>query len=348
MPTSKKKLTSEEYLKYYYDIPYEGSTSAGKPLRKLKNVICPYRGIKIISSDAIKDFEKRLAKIQVAIEAYELLSNYFEHMLPTEKEIYAIFKEFVKLNPEDNLQNCLQMIRTSALTRLKLEELEVLDEVDNLSHKLCAKTALELREKTTKCRQIIISDNEKEFFKRKLFLSSLEDIIPKENEKEIFAQIKNKALFLPTSESSKNAFIVKFSKRSQIEITRRLFIASTGTIEHITPASLGGLNSIGNFLLTCASGNRYRENMPLVEYIKRHNKIPNYVQKYIDCIIDEIHKGNLQGNETYPYKIKKKLFEESNGRILISLSNYKYSQEESAFLVKEFEQKWIKYKKEKK
>jgi len=150
---------------------------------------------------------------------------------------------------------------------------------------------------------------------------------------------------LPTSESSKNAFIVKYSKRTQTEIARRLFIASTGTIEHVTPASLGGLNSIGNFLLTSASGNRYRENMPLVEYIKRHKKIPEYAQKYIDCIIEQIHQGNLQGSETYPYKIKKKLFEESKGRILISLSSYKYSQEDAICMVKEHEQKWNKYKK---
>ena len=340
-----KRLSPEDYLKYYYDIPYEGSTSAGKPLRKLKNIICPYRGIKIIPSSAIKDFEKRLEKCNKAFEFVELLSKYQENLLPTEKAIYAIFKDFVSINPNDDLQNCLCMIRTNSLTKLKLEELEVLDKVDMLTHKLCAKTALEIREKTTKCRQIIILDNERDFFKRKAFLSSLEDITPRENEREIFANIKNKALFLPTSESSKNAFVVKYSKRNQTEIARRLFIASTGTIEHITPASLGGLNNLGNFLLTSASGNRYRENMPLVDYVKRHPKIPQYVQKYVDCIINEIHCGNLAGCETYPYKIKKKLFEESKGRILISLSAYKYSEEDSICKVKEYESRWEKYKK---
>ncbi|MBQ2984602.1 MAG: hypothetical protein IJD57_07395 [Candidatus Gastranaerophilales bacterium] len=345
MPSNKKSLSPEDYLKYYYDIPYEGSTSAGKPLRRLRNIICPYRGIKIIPSTAIKDFEKRLEKCKTASDALNLLSNYYDNFLPTEKAIYAIFKDFVSINPNDNLKNCLQMIRRNCLTKLKLEELEVLDEVDLLTHKLCASSALEVREKTTKCRQIIISENEKDFFKRKIFLASLEGIIPKENEREIFADIKNKALFLPTSESSKNAFVVKYSKRTQKEIARRLFIASTATIEHITPASLGGTNNIGNFLLTSASGNRYRENMPLVEYIKRHEKIPQYTQAYIDCVIEEIHKGNMQGSETYPYIIKKKLFEESKGRILISLSNYKYSEDDAILMVKEYEHKWDKYKK---
>ena len=346
MPKQKpKRITAENYLKYYYDIPFEGTTSAGKPLRKIKNLTCPYRGIKIIPSDMIKGFEKNLAKCVTAEDAVRLLSNYKKNMLPVEKAIFCIFKDFVLLNPDDDLQNCLEMIKQNCLMKLKLEEFEVLDDVDRLTKKLSPQTALKIRAKTTKCRQIILSEKKTDTFKRKTFLNSLEEIIPKENEREIFNDIKNKALFLPTSESSRNAFVVKYSNRNQTEITRRIFIASTGSIEHITPASLGGLNTIGNFLLTTASGNRYRENMPLTEYIKRFPKIPEYMQMYVDDIIEEIHNGGLQGNETYPYKIKKKLMEESDGRIMVSLSKYKYTEEDAAFAVKEFEQKWDKYKK---
>ena len=67
------------------------------------------------------------------------------------------------------------------------------------------------------------------------------------------------------------------------------------------------------------------------------------MHKYIDDIIREIHSGGLQGNETYPYKIKKKLMEESEGRIMISLSGYKYTEEEAAKAVEEYEHQWDKY-----
>jgi len=337
-----KRITSDNYLKYYYDIPFEGKTSQGKPLKKLKNITCPYRGIKIIPADNLKTFEKGLLKVKTALEAVELLSVYKKHFLKTERELFSIFKAFSLLNPDDNLQNCLQMIKTNCLTKLKLEEFEVLDDVDILSRKLSAQTALKLRSKTTKCRQIILNQDS---FKRKIFLNSLEEIIPNENEKEIFSQIKNKALFLPTSESSKNAFIVKYSNRLQTEIVRRLFIASTGSIEHVTPYSQGGANNMGNFLLTSASGNRYRENMSLLDYIKRFPKIPVYCQKYIDDIIEAIHNGFLEGNETYPYKIKEKLTQESNGRIMLSLAKYKYSKNEAANASYEFEHRFDKYSK---
>lgn len=338
-------INEENYLKLYYDIPFEGSTSAGKPLRRLRNITCPYRGIKIIPGTALKPFERGLADCHNAEESVELLSDYAESLLPTEKSIYAILKDFAQLNPNDNIENCLQMLYTKSLTRLKLEEFCVLDEVDRLSCKLSPSTAIRLREKTTHCRQLILSDNKKDTFKRKTFLSSLEEIQVKENEREIFGDIKNKALFLPTSGSSKHAFIVKYASRTQTEAIRRIFIASTGSIEHIIPQSHGGLNTIGNFLWTTASGNRFRENMPLLWYIKRFPKIPNYAQMYIDDVIREIHNGKLEGNETYPYKVKQKLLEASEGRILISLSGYKYSETEAADAEKEFHYRWEKYKK---
>ena len=341
----KIEITEENYLKLYYDIPYEGSTSAGKPLRKLRNITCPYTGIKIIPGTATKPFEKGLANCKAAGDCVNLLSEYANNLLPTEKSVYAIFKDFAELNPNDNLQSCLQMLYMNCLTRLKLEEFCVLDEVDKLSCKLSPTTALKLREKTTRCRQLILNDSKKDSFKRKTFLSSLEEIAPKENEVEIFGDIKNKALFLPTSGSSKNAFVVKYSSRTQTEAVRRIFIASTGSIEHVIPQSLGGLNTIGNFLWTTASGNRYRENMPLAWYIKRFPKIPNYMQKYIDDVISEIHNGKLEGNETYPYKIKQKMLEASEGRIIVSLSGYQYTEREAAEKEKEYHYRWDKFKK---
>ena len=345
MDKKKDKFNEENYLRLYYDIPFEGSTSAGKPLRRLRNITCPYRGIKIIPGTALKPFERGLANCKTSADAVNLLSEYSKNLLPTEQSVYAIIKEFSALNPNDDIQNCLQMIHTNCLTRLKLEEFEVLDDVDMLSRKLSSSTALKLREITTKCRQLILNDSKKDTFKRKNFLNSLDEIQPKDNEKEIFGDIKNKALFLPTSGSSKNAFVVKYSSRTQTETVRRIFIASTGSIEHIIPQSLGGLNTIGNFLWTTASGNRYRENMPLLWYIKRFNKIPTYMQMYIDDVIEEIHNGKLEGNETYPYKIKQKMLEASEGRVLISLSKYKYTEDEAAEREKEFHYRWEKYHK---
>ena len=319
----------EKTIEYIYGVPFEGSTSAGKPLRKLRNITCPYTGIKMIPGTALRGFEKKLVKCVTAEDIVNVLSEYSSCMQKTEKSVYAIFKDFVALNPYDDLQNCLQMIYNNCLTKLKLEELFVLDDVDMLTRGLSPATALKIRAKTTRCREIIIANDVQDTFKRKTFLTSLDEIHPKENEREIFDSIKDKALFLPTSGSSRNAFVVKYSKRTQQEAARRIFIASTATIEHVTPSSQGGSNHIGNFMLVSANGNRYREDLPLDKYINRFPKIPKYTQMYMDDIINAIHNGELEGNEDYPYLIKKKLIKESNGRLTPSLSAYKYTEAEA-------------------
>ena len=334
MATSSRSY--EKTIEYIYGIPFEGSTSAGKPLRKLRDITCPYTGIKMIPGTALKGFEKRLKQCKTASDIVDLLGEYLNCMQKTEKSVYAIFKDFVALNPYDDLQNCLQMLYNNCLMRLKLEEFCVLDDVDLLTRALSPATALQVREKTTRCREIILANDKQDSFKRKTFLSSLDTIKPKENEKEILYSIKDRAIFLPTSGTSRNAFVVKYANRTQIEAARRIFIASTATIEHITPASRGGSNHIGNFMLVSANGNRYREDLPLETYINRFPNIPIYTQMYIDDIINAIHNGELEGNEDYPYLVKKKLMKESNGRLTPTLSGYKYSEKEAKELAEEY------------
>lgn len=349
MPTKKEKDLNDYYLKFY-GLPFEGSTSAGKPLRKLSNITCPYTGIKMIPGRAIAGFRKKLYATETAKEVVDVLSGYSQFMQHTEKSVFAIFKDFVALNPKDDLANCMKMLYYNCLTKLKLEEFLVLDDVDMISRKLSHDTALKVRAKTTKCREIILENNQQHTFKRKIFLASLSEIQPKYNEKDIMERIKDKALFLPTSGSSKNAFIVKYANRSQHEAAERIFLASTATIEHVTPASEGGLNTMGNFMLASANGNRYRENMPLYKYINRFPKIPQYCQTYINEIIDAIHNGKLNGNETYPYLIKKKLADESCGKLMLSLSKYKYTEEEAIKAVIDYYEtpKWVNKKELKK
>ena len=45
--------------------------------------------------------------------------------------------------------------------------------------------------------------------------------------------------------------------------------------------------------------------------------------------MNEIYKGHLKGNETYPYKIKERLDKESNHKIVLDLSKYRYSYEQA-------------------
>lgn len=320
--------TSDMFTKT--ELPSFGAnTSAGSPLRKLKKIRCPYFGSEMFTGSEIAFLEKRLDNCTNIKEIVSTLSKYRKYMLKTEKKIFKRFSEYAKIKPEAQLQDCLKLWYDEAITKLKLDEFSVLDDVDKMSLKLSPQYALAVHAQTTQCRQIILENNKEDTFKRRMLLDSLEEIIPKRGEKKIFQQLKDRAAYLPTSVTSENAFIVKYADRTQQEIAKRLIRSSVATIEHIKPNSKDGENNIANFLLASAGANNLRSNMPLYKFIDMFPNIPKNCQKYINQIIELIHKGWLKGNETYPYKVRNTLAKESQGRILLDLSEYKYSKAEA-------------------
>lgn len=312
------------------EISFRANTSNGNLLKKLKDITCPYTGIKMLSGSTVTALEKRIEGFKSTERILKMLSKYTEYMQVTEKKMYERFAKIVSATPNKNLSDCLQDMYDEALAKLKLEEFEVLDSVDDISKELSPETALQVRAKTTRCREVILANKQEDTFKRRIFLDSLSEIKPKdEKENAILEKMKDQALYLPTSSSSENAFVVKYASRGEKEIAKRILRASAATIEHIKPDSKGGENDIGNFMLTSSLANSNRENMPLEKYINRHPNIPQYCQKYVEEIMNEIYKGHLKGNETYPYKIKERLDKESNHNIVLDLSKYRYSYEQA-------------------
>ena len=319
-------------------ISFQANTSAGNPLKKLKGLKCPYFGVEMIAGYDIVRIENRLDKCANVKDVVKVLSKYTKFMQDTERKMYKRFLAISKISPQKTLPECLKLWYDEAIIKLKLEEFNILDDVDKISLNLSPQNALAVHEKTTKCRQVILENNREDTFKRKILLTSLEDIKPKKAHKEhlVLEKLKDRAVYLPTSGTSENAFIVKYVDRTQQEIAKRIIRPSVATIEHIKPNSLNGENTIGNFMLTSAGANSMRSNMPLPKFIEMFPSVPKKCQIYIEQIINLIHNGQLKGNETYPYKVKKKLEEESKGKISLDLSRYKYSELEAKKAEKRF------------
>ncbi len=321
---------------------FSGSTSAGNPLKKLQkynDIICPYFGVPMIAAAKETKIEKKLDECRNVKDVYKILSSQTHYMQPVEKRIFRMFVDYVNKFPDVTLPDILRKHYNEALIKLKLEEFNVLDDVDKISLDLSPSQALEIHRRTTKCRQIILENSKENIFKRKTLLSSFDDIHPRRDEAEVFERLKERAVYLPTSVTSENAFIVKYADRTQQEIAKRLLRVSIGTIEHIRPDSLGGENSIANFMLVSANANSTRANIPLKNFIERFPNIPKNCQKYINKIIRIIQNGDFCGYETYPYKVKRTLQDESEGLINLDLSKYKYSEDCAEQVAREYKQR---------
>lgn len=309
-------------------------TSAGAPLRRLKNITDPYFGEKMISVADMPKIEKRLEMCSTVKKAVHVLQKYKINMQPVELKIFERLEEESKTAQRKTFPQILNLWYDDALINLKLEEFRIIDNIDTMSQQLSPETELKIRERTTKCRQSLIDGSPETPFKRKSIISSIAEIPPLKGEEDLLEQLKDYSNKLPSSSTSENAFIVKYADRSHEEIAKRLIRLSVGTVEHIKPNSLGGENAISNFLLVSALANSLRGNMPLTEFIKRFPQVLKNVQKYIEDIIDTIHRGGLQGNQAYPYKVKQTLKQESEGLINLNLSSYKYSSKDAKRLEK--------------
>lgn len=339
--TQKQNTQNDIFIKTS-GVAFCANTSAGAPLRKLRNIPCPYYGGLMIAGSQIHKIEQRLEQCNTVGKVVKVLSKYTDYMQHTERKMYDRFKEYAKTNPNKTLPDYLKEVYDESLIKLKLEEFTVLDDVDMISRELSAKTALALRHKTTRCREVILVNDQRDTFKRRILLNSLDEIHPKEDEKEVFERLKDRAIYLPTSGTSENAFVIKYANRSHEEIAKRIVRASVASIEHIKPDSLGGGNELSNFILASTNANSYRSNMPLSKFIDRFPDIPKNCQIYIDKIIYSIHRGKLKGFETYPYDVKKTLEKESDGRISLDLSKYKHTYEEAVNAMNKYRSRYKK------
>lgn len=306
-----------------------GKTTAGDCLKELDNITCPYSGVKMISGRKMDKLEKQLYNCETIGERIDLLAPYKPCMQKLEKHMYGVFKDYAIKNPNGSLNECLQELKPDALAELRIDQLKVLDDVDKISNNINAKTALKIRAVTTNARKMIIEDRQDQIFKRKDLLSSLYNVTKDYPDQEIVSQMWTTASKLPKSTTNVNAFIVKYANRSPHEIAARLLRPSVASVEHITPASTSGGNTLANFMLAARDWNSDRGNIPLPEYIEKHPDIPTNSQKYTNDIIKAIKKDKLIDCDWYPYVLKEKLYNESEGIIDVDISKYHLDEQQA-------------------
>ena len=314
-----------------------GSTKKGDCLKELENITCPYSGIRMITSKKMDKIERDIAKSKSLPEQMEVVEKYRPCMQRLEKNIYSVFKGYEINNPDGTVNDCLNELKPECLAELRISELQVLDGIDNISNKLDAKTALEIRKVTTEARKIILEDNQDKIFKRKDILAKIHDVTQDHPSQDVVREMWQKANELPKSTNDFNAFVVKYANRSPQEILARLLRPSVASIEHIRPANPcseeieAGKDDLTNFMLAARDWNSGRGNQPLPDFIKKHPNIPKYSQMYMNDIIKAIHKNHLKDCNWYPYVIKEKLYNESEGLIDVNLDKYKLDKE-TAFI----------------
>ena len=301
---------------YFSNISFKRNIDADFLLKQTKHLRCAYSGRLLLSQNEFKEICQKLGRRTNTQEVVNLLQNYEKFMHDTELAIFGKIKEAKHKNKCD-LQDILKELQPEALMRLKEKQISIIKSTDSIIEKLSPSVADLVR---------LIRDNalakiEDNTFGRQPPLEMIKSVKAKGADYNRIMKIYQTWYKLPNSARDEDAFIVKYARKTHLEIARRLLCPSMATIEHIVPTSRKKKNSdfLGNMILVSARFNNERHSMPLDEYIMLNQDIDmrRHLQKYIDLVIREIQRPNSDFSHCglYPERIRKAIAKETSGKI---------------------------------
>lgn len=160
-------------------------------------------------------------------------------------------------------------------------------------------------------------------FSRKTFLYELDKLTSDIPNKALRDEMLNLAETLPTSSNSLSAFIVKIQNETSEKIAYRILDPSMASVEHLTPASLGGEDELYNFACASRKENTERGNLLFATQLKKRPKTKIYAQKQMDKLIELANQGIFKKCKmplSYIEDLKNTMYEKSQHRIVLDTS----------------------------
>jgi|GEM_PF-2599142 len=302
-----------------YNVGYEFE------LKKQKNLPCACCGKIMISIEEREQFAKAMTKAS-GKHLIAGLKKYQDRLPETEKKVIDIVLKSVERHKYDHkkytISDLIKKEYNESLRTLESEQKQVLKEIADLAMELDGETKEKLVNDLKSANKILIAGKNGDTFKRKIFIDRLKSYRALEfnfNNREKLGKIVSVAKRIPSSSTNTDAFLVKYSRRTDKDIAYRLLKPISATTEHIRPYSAGGKSDPANYLVECERCNAFRDYVFFSKWVKQHPEMIENSQKYIDVIMYRIIDGTITGFDDYPEAVKKTLEKESNGAIILNI-----------------------------
>ena len=293
----------------------------------------------------IKDF------YQVAPEIYnqqliETLKPFKFYMHSVESSAFELIKQLHSQFPQRTFQQLFGMLRETNLKTLENEQLEILNRIEQIlkplhtSTKITTETrgdrkdkiiALQIKKLIADTKNIMNTSSSDDGFRRKVFIRKLNNLTKQGYNRALFGDIRELVEKLPTSRTSKSAFIVKYSGKvsapdgtfqykSSQGIAHNLICSAQFTLDHLLALGLGGENSLHNAVGACAHcNNELKGKKKFKQFIKRPHVIEN-IKFHMQYLIDNVDK--IPDGENNIRNLAKTIETLSKGIIKIDLSAF--------------------------
>lgn len=261
-------------------------------------------------------------------------------MHPVEKQVFNLLEDLSTKEPNKNLRQLLDKVRSTHLEVLKQQEFDILGRMSDYSQKNMKKDdANKVAGLVNEATDIINKQDENYIFRRRRFMEKFDNITKKMDDQESVKGLRDIAEELPRAHDNMSSFIIKFTQKdaktklekTPYQIGISLVEPSVGSLEHIKPRhpqdkSKGGENIYSNYIYASKEWNVRRKNTPLDKWVTQNPEIKDNMQKYMDAVIEKINKGQaLKRCRVYPIIVAETLEKESKGLIKLDTSKLKLS-----------------------
>ena len=280
-----------------------------------------YSDTLLLNPKVVKNFDRIKVYKKSTPDILHEFMPYADYMHSVEREIFERLCKLTqnpKLSRED-FTSLIKSMKPEAEQSLIKTQNKILNDIIYISSGLKPKYKILIEEFIENQRKLVAQPQNDVTFKRKRFLNDLENILKKVKSKRTAAAIYSAANKLPTSSNNINAFIVKYSERPSAAIAQRLITPPVASIEHIHPRSLGGENDWSNYALASVSQNSERGNSSLKEKCIQNPKIPKYVQRQVNELIDLANEGVIT-DKNYILCYRERFLQESEGLINLDIT----------------------------
>ncbi len=300
----------------------EETSFAGHPckadafrVKGLYNIPCPCCGTDMVTNAQLEKFINEVEN-RTGRDLAGTLNRYEKYYKPVEKEVAFEISKYAEQYPKLNISELTRKISVEHREKLIEEQSGIIEELKGMSSLInnddVRKIYVKYLERSAENVREFKDDS---FFKRKSFLSDLNEICKNSTDEKGYETIMTAAFKMPSSVDSASAFLIKYARRGQEEIARRLLNPSLSTTEHVIPKSRGGENNTGNYIAMCAKCNSSRSSIPYDEWLEGHPDMPVNLQNYLDEVSRRIKEKAINGYDDYPDDVVNVIREESKGQI---------------------------------
>lgn len=314
--------------------PYAREFELKFPKRFFKKILWegvpdPYSDRMLIPADKLEEYKDLGVFNKRSSVAIKALKPYKDDMFPIEKSVYVILENLAKKHSNLNLQELLQLRYKHAEQTLINQQAKVLNKIGILGRDLPKVEYLALRKIINESFDKIFlpEPTPEERFRRKSFIKELRQL--KISDETVKQKLLKEAEKLPTSSTSVEAFIVKYSQpykvvinknngkevkipRTSEDIAIRLLMPSCGTDDHIYPqtkfnkeakAMVNGedwaqdLSTSRVTILSSRRMNELKSDTLLDDFANKYDKtiLTERFQKHIEALLEIADKWSKNG-----------------------------------------------------